>query len=179
MHLSRSLFLNCNISYNRKLPQTLMFHAREISQLYEGPSKSYVMNGSPCARRGYASLILCIRISHSIICQHMKFQRNRANINIVIGIQSSLSHIHWPLFFRMKRKKTLRSEVLILTKCRLVWRHFALKGMCNKLLNIVHDVWHLNVGLQIWKWHIFGSKDFYLKRRLPSWITKYRLLVWI
>ena len=35
---------------------------------------------------------------HSIIHQHLKFQMNRANNNIVIGFQSSLSHIHLPLF---------------------------------------------------------------------------------
>ena len=28
----------------------------------------------------------------------MKFQRNRSNINVVLGIQNSLSHILWPLF---------------------------------------------------------------------------------
>ena len=44
--------------------------------IYEGPSKSSVMNGSPCARRGYASLILCVHISHSIIHPHVKFPRN-------------------------------------------------------------------------------------------------------
>ena len=67
---------------------------------YEDPSKSSVINGSPYARRGYASLILCIRtcICHSIIHPHVKFQRNRVNINIVIGIQSSRGHIHGPLF---------------------------------------------------------------------------------
>ena len=43
-------------------------------------------------------MISCIHIQHSIIHPHVKFQRNQANINIVIGIQRSLSHIHWPLF---------------------------------------------------------------------------------
>ena len=56
------------------------------------------MNGSPCAGRGYASLILCIHIRHHIGYPPVKFQRNQANINIVIGIQSNISHIHWPLF---------------------------------------------------------------------------------
>ena len=28
----------------------------------------------------------------------MKFRRNRANVNIVIGIKSGPSHIHWPIF---------------------------------------------------------------------------------
>ena len=28
----------------------------------------------------------------------MKLRRNRANINIAIGILSGLSHIHWPIF---------------------------------------------------------------------------------
>ena len=56
------------------------------------------MNSSPCARRGYASLILCIRIFYSIIRPHVKFQSNQTNINIVISIQSSLNLIHWPLF---------------------------------------------------------------------------------
>ena len=35
---------------------------------------------------------------------NMKFQRNQANINIVIGIQSSLSHIHGSLFEDEKEK---------------------------------------------------------------------------
>ena len=56
------------------------------------------MNGFPYARTMYAGLILCINILHSIIHAHVKFLRNRANINIVIGILSGLSHIHWPIF---------------------------------------------------------------------------------
>ena len=69
-----------------------MFHT------YDGHSKSSVMNGSPCTGRRYASLILCIHIRHHIAHPHVKFQRNQANINTVIDIQSSISHIHWPLF---------------------------------------------------------------------------------
>ena len=56
------------------------------------------MNGSPCAGRGYASLIFCIHMRHHIRHPHVKFQRNQANVNIIIDIQSSISHIHWPLF---------------------------------------------------------------------------------
>ena len=39
-----------------------------------------------------------LHIRHSIIHPHVKFQRNQANISIVIGIQSNLSHIDWSLF---------------------------------------------------------------------------------
>ena len=56
------------------------------------------MNDSPCTRRGYASLILCIHIRHSIIQPHVKYQKNQANIKKIICIQNSLSHIHLPLF---------------------------------------------------------------------------------
>ena len=35
---------------------------------------------------------------HSFIHAYVKFRRNRANINIVIGIKSGLSHIHWHVF---------------------------------------------------------------------------------
>ena len=71
----------------------------------EGPSKSSVVNGSPCAWRGFALLILCIHICHSMIHPHAKFQRNQGNINIVIDIQSSNSHIHWPLFEDEKEER--------------------------------------------------------------------------
>ena len=66
--------------------------------VYEGPSKGSVMNGSPCARRGYASLILCIHIRHSIIHPYLKLQMNQANIYKVMCIPNSPSHILWPLF---------------------------------------------------------------------------------
>ena len=75
---------------------------------YEGHSKSSVMNGSPCAGRGFASLILCIHICHHIRNPLVKFQRNHANINIVIDIQSSISHLHWTLF---EDKKEERDEI--------------------------------------------------------------------
>ena len=74
---------------------------------YEGPSKSSAMNGSPCASRGYASIILCLHICHPIIHPHVKYQRNQANINNAMCIQNNLSHIHWPLF-EDERKKALR-----------------------------------------------------------------------
>ena len=35
----------------------------------------------------------------------MKFQRNQANINIVSDIQSSISHIHWPLYEEEKEER--------------------------------------------------------------------------
>ena len=63
-----------------------------------------VMSDSPCARRRYAALILCIHIRHSIIHPHVKFQDNQTNINIIIGIQSSLSLIHWSLFEDEKKE---------------------------------------------------------------------------
>ena len=80
--------------------------------MYEGPSKISVMNGSPCTRRGYASIILCIYICHSIIRPHVKNQRNQANNNNVMCFQNSLSH-YTNHYLRMKRKKVLRLEVLI------------------------------------------------------------------
>ena len=55
----------------------------------------------------YASLILCIQILHSVVHQPVKFERNQANINIVIGIQSDPSHpshIYWPLFEDEKKE---------------------------------------------------------------------------
>ena len=39
-----------------------------------------------------------VNIIHFFIHAHVKFRRNRANINIVIGIQSGLSHMHWSIF---------------------------------------------------------------------------------
>ena len=72
--------------------------------VYEGPSNSSVMNYSQCERRRYASLILCIYICYSIIHLNVKSQKNRANINTFIGIQSGLSHIHWPLFENEKEE---------------------------------------------------------------------------
>ena len=37
--------------------------------------------------------------SHSLIFHpHLQFRRNRANINVIIGIQSILSRKHWPIF---------------------------------------------------------------------------------
>ena len=68
--------------------------------MYEGPSKSSVMNGYQYTRKGYASLMLYVHVHilYSVIHQRLKFRRNRANINIVVGIQRSLSHIHWHIF---------------------------------------------------------------------------------
>ena len=54
--------------------------------VYEDYSKSSVMNGFPYARTMYAWLILCINILHYIIHAHVKFRRNRANSNKVIGL---------------------------------------------------------------------------------------------
>ena len=74
--------------------------------MYEGPSKSSVMNGFQCARRRYASLILCIHVCHSIIHPHVKFRRNRLEIKISIAIHStSLSHLHWPIFEDEKEER--------------------------------------------------------------------------
>ena len=56
------------------------------------------MNGFPYARTMYARLISYITNFHSIIHTHVKFRRNRGNINIAIDIESRLSHIHWPIF---------------------------------------------------------------------------------
>ena len=41
----------------------------------------------------------------------MKFQRNRANINIVIVIYSGLSHMHWPIFEDGKRESVELGDV--------------------------------------------------------------------
>ena len=56
-----------------------------------------------------------MHICHSIIHAHKKFQRNKAYIKIIIGIQSRLSHIHWPLF-EDEKEKALRQKVVIFTK---------------------------------------------------------------
>ena len=61
------------------------------------------MNSLPCTGRGYASLILCKHICLHIRHPHVIFQRNQANINI--DIQSSISHIHWPLFQDEKEER--------------------------------------------------------------------------
>ena len=65
---------------------------------YEDYSKSSVMNGFPYAKTMYVWLILCINILHFIIHAHVKFRRNRTNINKVIGLWKDLSHMHWPIF---------------------------------------------------------------------------------
>ena len=70
------------------------------------------MNGSPCARRGYASLILCLHICHYIIHPRVKYQRNQAYINNVMHIQNNLSQ-YTGHYLMMKRKKALKSDVLI------------------------------------------------------------------
>ena len=72
---------------------------------FEGPSKRSLMNCSSCARRGHASLILCIHIFpflHTSTCEILK---ESANFNIVIGIQSSLSLKHWPSFEDEKEER--------------------------------------------------------------------------
>ena len=85
------------------------------------------MNGSPCARKGYASLNLClrIRICHSIIHVHpnVKYQRNQANINNVLCIQNSLSHIHWP-FFEDEKEESVEIGCVIIKKMRVVLKCF-------------------------------------------------------
>ena len=106
---------------------------------HEGPSKCSVINGYPCARRGYASLILCLHIRHSIIHPHVKFQRNRANINIVIGIQSSLSHIHWPLF-EDDKEESVEIGGVNFTKSCVALKLLPLKRMLNKLISIINHI---------------------------------------
>ena len=59
----------------------------------------------------------------------------------------------------------------------LLWKVCPIKGTKSKLLGIVQNVCYFNTGLVIWKWHKFGIKDCYPKRRLMSHITKYRLLM--
>ena len=38
---------------------------------------------------------------------YVKFRRNRANINIVIGIKSGLSHIHWFNTFQDEKEESV------------------------------------------------------------------------
>ena len=84
----------------RKLPPHENFPHTKISTFtVRGSFKKFCYVWLPVRKkRIYASLILCILICHSIIHRHMKYQRNQANINNVMCIQNSLSHIHWPLF---------------------------------------------------------------------------------
>ena len=49
----------------------------------------------------------CLHIRHSILHPRVEFQRNKANINIVIVIQSILSPIQWPLF-EDEKEETVR-----------------------------------------------------------------------
>ena len=106
------------------------------------------MNCSPCAGRGYASLILCIHIRHYIRHPHIQFQRNQADINIIIDIQSNISHIHWPLFEDQK-EKSVEIGGVNLKKSRVVLKSLPKTWKWNKLMNIVHNVTHLNVRLKI------------------------------
>ena len=56
---------------------------------------------------------------------------------------------------------------------------FLQKGMRNKLLSIIQNLCYFNTRLRIRKWHKFGIINCYPKRRHGSYITKYRLLMWI
>ena len=120
---------------------------------------------------------LCINILHSIIHAHVIFRRNRANINImVIG---SLSHIHWPIFEDEKGENVEIGDINSAKKVVLRWKVCHKKEMGNKVLSIIMNACYSNTGLRIWKWHKFGIKDYYPKRRHVSYITKYRSLMWI
>ena len=83
-------------------------------------------------------MILCVHICHSIIHPHVKFQRNQANMNIVIGIQSSINHIHWPLFEDEKEERVKIGGVHF-HKSRVALKHLALKGTWNKLMSIIQN----------------------------------------
>ena len=110
---------------------------------------------------------------------HMWNFRGIEQISTMLLTSKGASVICTGLYLRMKRKNALRYEVLIFRKSRMSLKPLSLKGIWNNLMNLKHNVWRLHVGLQIWNWHIFGSEDFHLKRKLPSCITKYRLLVWM
>ena len=140
--------------------------------LYEVPSKSSVMNGSLCVRREYASLILCIHIWHSIIHPHKKFRSNQANINIVIGIQSGISHIHWPLFEDEKEERVEIGGVNFHTKMHL-------KGNVEQTYEYNTYCIPFECRIQDLKVPYLRYQRFSLERRLRSCITRYRLLMWI
>ena len=81
-YCNRNFMLNTAHAYTT----VFLFIAIKDKSCYEDYSKSSVMNGFPYARTMYARLILCINILHYFIHAHVKFRRNRANVNIVIGI---------------------------------------------------------------------------------------------
>ena len=105
---------------------------------------------------------------------HMCNFRGIKQISTMLLTSNRASVICTGLYLGIKKKKfnALRYEVLIFRKSHVSLKLLSLKGNWNNLMNIIHNVWHLNAGLQIWHWHIFGSEVFHLKRKLPSCITK-------
>ena len=136
------------------------------------------MNGFPYTRTMYAWLILCMNILHSFIHAHVKFRRNRANIYIVIGIWSGLSHIHWPIFEGEKGESVELGDVNLHKKL-CCDESLPQKGLENKLLRIIQNICYFNAWLSICKWHKFGIKECYHKSGHLPYITEYRLLMWI
>ena len=61
----------------------------------------------------------------------------------------------------------------------LRWKVCPQKGMGSKLLRIINNICYFNAWRSILKWHKFGIKECYTKRGQVSYITKYRLLMWI
>ena len=82
---------------NRLLILFAVFKENVDNTRYEDYSKSSVMNGFPYERTMYAWLILCMNILHSFIHAHVKFRKNRANINL-LPTEDAYSSGHLVLF---------------------------------------------------------------------------------
>ena len=100
--------------------------------------------------------------------------------------QYSYWHLKWPqsytlaYIWRWKGRKRWNRRCYFSQKFVLRWKVCPKKRMGNKLPSIILNVCYFNTGLRICKWHKFGIKDCYSNlRRHVSYITKYRLLVWI
>ena len=146
--------------------------------MYEDHSKSSVMNGFPYTRTMYAWLILCMNILHSFIHAHVKFRRESSKY------QYSYWHLKWPQSYTLAyiwrwKGESIEFGDVNLHKKSCCDENFAPKRDGNKLLRIIQNICYFNAWLSICKWHKFGIKECYHKRGHVSYITEYRLLMWI
>ena len=99
--------------------------------------------------------------------------------------QYSYWHLKWPqsytltYIWRWKGGKCWTRRCYSSQKVVLRWKVGPQKRMGNKLLRIIQNICYFNAWLSIWKWHKFGIKECYPKRGHKSYITEYRLLMWI
>ena len=98
--------------------------------------------------------------------------------------QYSYWHLKWPQSYTLAyiwrwKGESVELGYVNLHKKPCCDEKFAPKKDGDKHLRIIQNICYFNAWLSIWKWHKFGIKECYSKIGHVSYITEYRLLMWI